>query len=126
MTAENERKEFEALKAAALAWCKKNDGGRLCVWLPAGGNPDTSYPIMAVNWDHGGTGELGTFYGPEFAPQMELICDVFNWALEQLAPSSQGFYGDRNYSDDSVASSQTGSSAWCGTLSTKRATGTGL
>lgn len=91
----------EALKDRALQWCKSNDGGRLCVWWPAGGGPDVgSRPIMAVSWDHGGTGELGTFLGPDMAPDMELICDVFNWALEQLNPSSRSFYGERSYSSD--------------------------
>jgi hypothetical protein len=82
----------------ALEWCKSNDGGRLCVWWPAGSTEkNPGYPIMAVSWDHGGTGELGTFYGPEMADDMELITDVFNWALEQLAPSTQSFYGERDY-----------------------------
>lgn len=91
-------KELDDLRAKALQWCKSNDGGRLCVWWPAGSTDENpGYPIMAINWDHGGTGELGTFYGPELEPQMQLICDVFNWALERLAPSTQSFYGGRDY-----------------------------
>ena len=89
----------EELKARTLEWCKANDGGRLCVWWPAGstGRGSDSQPIMAVNWDHGGNGELGVFYRNEDADAMDLICDVFNWAMEQLAPSEQDFYGSRTY-----------------------------
>ncbi|MBF6368409.1 hypothetical protein IU469_22185 [Nocardia puris] len=91
----------------ALAWAKANDGGRLCVWWPAGAKPrdpdDDSRPIMAINWDGGGTGELGAFYDKKDAEAMETICDIFNWALDQLAPSERGYYGDRTYEADKRA-----------------------
>jgi hypothetical protein len=94
-------RDRDELAARALAWCKAHDGGRLCVWWPAGSKPnDGCSPIMAVSWDGGGTGELGTFYDEEDADKMGLICDVFNWALEQLAPSTQSFYGERTYESD--------------------------
>jgi hypothetical protein len=48
-------------------------------------------------WDLGGTDELGVFYREEDAEKMELICDLANWALEQLAPSKQDYYGGRTY-----------------------------
>lgn len=86
------------LARRALEWAKEHDGGRLCVWWPAGSKPGGgSSPIMAVHWDNGGTGELGTFYNESDAPAMETICDIFNWALEQLAPSETNFYGTRTY-----------------------------
>jgi hypothetical protein len=86
------------LPTRVLAWCKRNDGGRLGVWWPAGSQPGSgSRPILAIMWDHGGTGELGTFYNEKDADKMDLICDVFNWAIEQLAPSEQSFYGERTY-----------------------------
>ena len=86
------------LKAQALAWRKRHDGGRLGVWWPAGGGPaEGSQPIMSILWDHGGTGELGVFYNTDDADVMEFICDVFNHALEQLAPSTRSFYGERTY-----------------------------
>jgi hypothetical protein len=52
---------------------------------------------MAVMWDGGGTGELGVFYDKAGADDMETICDIFNWALDQLVPSVRGYYGDRTY-----------------------------
>ncbi|MEV4127063.1 hypothetical protein [Nocardia sp. NPDC049707] len=89
------------LAARALAWAKSNDGGRLGVWWPCGSKTgDGSQPIMSVLWDHGGTGELGVFYDEESADDMEIICDIFNWALEELAPSERGFYGQRTYLAD--------------------------
>lgn len=85
----------------ALEWRKNNLGGNLCVWWPAGSTRgDGSSPIMAVRWDGGGTGELGTFYREENAAAMETICDIFNWALEQLAPSETDWYGTRTYVAD--------------------------
>lgn len=89
------------MAARALAWSKANDGGRLGVWWPAGSKPDDdSPPIMAIHWDGGGTGELGAFYDKRDAAAMETICDIFNWALDQLAPSERGYYGDRAYAAD--------------------------
>ena len=87
---------MDDLAARALEWRKRNDGGQLGVWWPAGSGSGGS-PIMAVMWDHGGTGELGTFYYEHDADKMDFICDVFNWAIEQLAPSEQSFYGERIY-----------------------------
>ena len=55
---------------------------------------------MAIMWDHGGTGELGVFYDEDDAEIMGLICDVFNWALEELAPSERSYYGSRTYKED--------------------------
>jgi hypothetical protein len=84
-----------------LEWRKHNDGGRLGVWWPAGSEPgDGCSPIMAIVWDHGGAGEMGTFYNGKDADKMAFICDVFNWAIEQLAPSEQSFYGERTYLDE--------------------------
>lgn len=89
------------LAAKALAWSKSHDGGRLCVWWPAGSKPeDKSQPIMAIGWDHGGTDELGVFYRYEDAEAMETIAQIFNWALQQLAPSAQNFWGTREYEAD--------------------------
>lgn len=89
------------LARRALAWAKGNDGGRLGVWWPAGSKPgDGSQPIMAIHWDGGGTGELGVFYDEKAAEAMQTICDIFNWALEQLAPSERNFYGTRTYETD--------------------------
>lgn len=86
------------LAKQALAWRKANGGGRLGVWWPCGSKPeDDSQPIMSVMWDGGGTGELGVFYSRDLAPQMQTICDIFNWALEQLAPSETNWYGTRTY-----------------------------
>lgn len=91
------------LARQALEWSNSNDGGRLCVWWPAGSKPgDDSQPIMAVSWDNGGIGELGSFYSREMAPDMQTICDIFNWALEQLAPSETNWYGTRTYLTDEV------------------------
>lgn len=90
--------EHEALARQALAWRQVHDGGRLGVWWPAGSIPGSgSQPIMSVMWDGGGTGELGVFYEERDAEAMETICDIFNWALEQLAPSETDFYGTRAY-----------------------------
>jgi hypothetical protein len=89
--------------ARALEWSKSNLGGRLCVWWPAGSQQgDDSHPILAVHWDGGGVGELGTFYRREDAETMQTICDIFNWALEELAPSDVGWYGERTYKADEV------------------------
>ena len=89
------------LKSEVLAWCKQNDGGRLCVHWPAGSRDgDGSQPILAIAWDNGGVDELGVFYDEKDAEKMELICDVFNSALEQLAPSEVGYYGTRSYLED--------------------------
>jgi hypothetical protein len=95
--------EREELARRALDWMKANDGGNLCVWWPAGSKPgDDSQPIMAVLWDAGGVGELGTFYSREDAKAMETICDIFNWALGELVPSAVGWYGQRTYKADEV------------------------
>ncbi|MFE2994176.1 hypothetical protein ACFXG4_04080 [Nocardia sp. NPDC059246] len=92
------------LAARALAWMKANDGGGLCVWWPAGSKPgdpnDDSRPIMAVNWDNGGVGELGVFYNKSNAAAMQTICDIFNWALGELVPSERGWYGERTYLEE--------------------------
>lgn len=89
------------LKAAALAWCRQNEGGRLCVHWPAGATPgDGSQPILAIAWDHGGIDELGVFYDEEDAERMEVICDIFNDALERLAPSTVDRYGTRIYAEE--------------------------
>lgn len=94
----------EDMKRRALEWSKRHDGGRLCVWWPAGSKPrdpnDDSRPILALNWDNGGVGELGTFYNKADAEAMHTICDIFNWALEQLAPSERTYYGGRIYTGE--------------------------
>jgi len=98
MTNPTETGHDPELARQALEWAKANDGGRLCVWWPAGSTPGSgSQPIMAVNWDNGGVGELGVFYNESDAPAMETICNIFNWALEQLAPSETSYYGERTY-----------------------------
>lgn len=88
----------------ARAWMKANDGGQLCVWWPAGSKPsdpeDNSRPIMALNWDQGGTGELGAFYDKSDAEAMQTIVDIFNWALNELVPTERGYYGDRTYLEE--------------------------
>lgn len=90
--------ERDELARKALEWCKRNDGGRLGVWWGCGSKRgDGSQPIMSVMWDHGGTGELGVFYREEDAEAMQMICDLANWALEQLAPSETDYYGTRTY-----------------------------
>jgi hypothetical protein len=90
-----------ALARQALQWRKSHLGGRLCVWWPAGSVPgDDSHPILAMHWDGGGVGELGTFYRREDAEAMQTICDIFNWALEELAPSETDWYGTRTYLSD--------------------------
>lgn len=95
------RRGDRELAPRVLEWCKRHDGGRLGVWWPAGSKSgDGCQPIMAVMWDGGGTGEIGVFYDEKDADKMELICDVFNWAIEQLAPSEQSFYGERTYLND--------------------------
>jgi hypothetical protein len=77
----------------ALAWCKSNDGGRI---FPKG---DTRQ--FNVSWDHGGYHEIGWVYeGKTAVADIELICDVFNWALDQLVPSTRSFYGERYYEAD--------------------------
>ena len=97
----------EDLKRRALEWSKNHDGGRLCVWWPAGAKPadpqDQSRPIMALNWDSGGVGELGSFYSKTDAEAMNTICDIFNWALDQLVPSQRNWYGTRTYLADEVS-----------------------
>ena len=91
------------LKARALDWRKRHDGGRLCVWWPAGSKPgDDSQPILAIAWDHGGTNELGAFYNAADADKMQLICDIFNAALEDLAPSERDWWGTRTYLEESA------------------------
>lgn len=88
----------EELRARVLAWCKKQDGGRLCVWWPAGSTPgDGSQPILAIQWDSGGLDEIGVFYDEANAETAQFICDVFNDALERLAPSEVDYYGTRTY-----------------------------
>lgn len=87
--------ERDELRAAALKWCKENDGGRLHA---KGGGANQ----LCVSWDHGGYHEIAGMYSQSGKAQqdLELICDVFNWALDQLAPSSQSFYGERTYEED--------------------------
>jgi hypothetical protein len=86
------------LAARVLEWRKQNDGGQLTVWWPTGSTEQNpGHPIMAVGCDHGGTIEYGAFYDAKDADKMALICDVFNWAIEQLVPSEQDFYGERTY-----------------------------
>src|SRR5881392_12008 len=98
MTDVTETDHDPELAQRALKWCKQNDGGRLGVWWPAGSEPDDdSQPIMSVMWDGGGTGELGVFYRRELADDMQMICDLANWAMEQLVPSETWFYGTRTY-----------------------------
>lgn len=88
----------EDLAARVLEWRKRNDGGQLTVWWPAGSTEDSpGRPIMAVGCDHGGTIEYGSFYDAKDADKMGLICEVFNWAMEQLVPSEQSFHGERTY-----------------------------
>lgn len=96
--------ERDELARKALEWRKNNDGGRLGVWWPSGSTPgDDSQPIMSVMWDGGGTGELGVFYSREDAAAMQTICDIFNWAIEQLVPSETDWYGTRTYHADQEA-----------------------
>lgn len=78
------------LKHRALKWCKRNDGGRI--------HPKGDTRQFNVSWDHGGYHEIGCMYdGKTAVEDIELICEVFNWALEQLNPSTQSFYGERSY-----------------------------
>ncbi|MCZ4506396.1 hypothetical protein O4273_26580 [Rhodococcus ruber] len=91
------------LASEALEWCKKNDGGRLCVWWPAGSTPgDGSQPILAIRWDGGGLDEIGVFYDEADSVKAQFICDVFNDALERLAPSDVDYFGTRAYRANGV------------------------
>lgn len=84
--------DLEDLTSRVLAWRKTNDGSYLHA------KPNNQF---CVNWDHGGYHEIGCMYDTKTAStDIDLICDVFNWALEQLTPSTQGFYGDRTYEAD--------------------------
>jgi len=38
-----------------------------------------------------------SFHHAKDADKVALICEVFNWAIEQLVPSEQSFYGERTY-----------------------------
>lgn len=82
------------ISARALAWCKANDGGRL----------HAKATQMCVSWDAGGYHEIADMYdsSAQAEADIELICDVFNWALEQLAPSTQNYYGTRTYAESPV------------------------
>lgn len=89
------------LKDRAKAWMKANDGGHLGVWWPAGSKPgDNSSPILAIMWDGGGTGEIGHFYDEKDAESAELICDLANWAMDQLVLTTRTYYGEREYQEN--------------------------
>lgn len=89
------------LAARTKAWMKDNDGGQFGVWWPAGSKPgDDSSPILAIMWDQGGTGEIASFYDEKDADAAELICDLANWAMEQLVPTTRTYYGGREYQED--------------------------
>lgn len=93
--------ETDDLKTRVLAWRKANDGGGLhAKWYPDH-DPEEIGPQVCVNWDHGGYHEIaGLYAGKRANTTAELICDVFNWALDQLTPSTQSFYGERTYEAD--------------------------
>lgn len=92
--------ELDNLKARVLAWREANDGGHLHPkWYPQH-NPDEIGPQLCVSWDHGGYHEIAGFYsGKSARDDVTMICEVFNWAVEQLTPSAQSFYGERTYDD---------------------------
>lgn len=84
------------LAVRAKGWMKGNDGGQFGVWWPG----DGSSPILAIMWDGGGTGEIGHFYDEKDSDAAELICDLANWAMEQLVPTTRTYYGEREYQED--------------------------
>ena len=89
------------IAARAKDWMKANDGGQFGVWWPAGSkHGDGSSPILAIMWDGGGTGEIGHFYDEKDSDAAELICDLANWAMEQLVPTTRTYYGEREYQED--------------------------
>lgn len=89
------------LAARAKGWMKSNDGGQFGVWWPAGSKPgDGSSPILAIMWDSGGEGEIGHFYDEKDSDAAELICDLANWAMEQLVPTTRTYFGEREYQED--------------------------
>jgi len=91
------------LAARAKKWMQENDGGQLGAWWPAGAKPGGgSQPILAVMWDHGGTDELGVFYEEKDIDKLELICDLANYAMQQLVPTEREYYGGRNYEPEVV------------------------
>lgn len=83
------------LARRALEWCKRNDGGRLYARERTG-----EQPMMVVLWDNGGEDELGYFHDESRGDDLELICDLANWAVEQLVPSETNYYGTRTYLAD--------------------------
>lgn len=87
MTAEPDRE----LAVRALEWCKRNDGGRLYATIP-----DNDQPGIVVLWDNGGEDTLGYLYEGN-ADTAELICDLANWAVDHLVPSTVTMFGTRTY-----------------------------
>lgn len=92
--------ETNELAARLLAWRKRNDGGHLHT-KANGHDPNEIGPQVCVSWDHGGYHEIGCMYaGSTSLEDAEMLCEVFNWAMEQLTPSTQGWYGTREYEAD--------------------------
>ncbi|WP_330253092.1 hypothetical protein OG874_00305 [Nocardia sp. NBC_00565] len=87
-------KNTAELARKALEWCERNDGGRMYA-----DDRDEDHPQMVILWDNGGQDELGHFDG-DHIEDLELICDLVNWAVEQLVPS-ETHYGTRTYAADS-------------------------
>jgi len=79
------------LARKALEWCKRNDGGRLYAKRRGG---DAALTIV---WDNGGDDEFASVYEGFQDDDPELICELVNWALEQLVPSETNYYGTRTY-----------------------------
>lgn len=87
------------LATRLLAWRKRNDGGHL--HTKSRHDPTEIGPQLCVSWDHGGYHEIaGMYAGKTALDDAEMICEVFNWALDQLTPSSQSYYGERTYEAD--------------------------
>lgn len=91
--------QTDELRERVLAYQKRADGGRLFM-KGSTLDPEDYGPQLAVNWDNGGYHEIGCFYAGKGAREDgELLCDVFNWALDVLTPSTVGWYGERTYDD---------------------------
>lgn len=88
--------ERDELARKALEWCKRNDGGRL--FAKTHGD-DTDLTIV---WDNGGDDEFANVYDGFQEDDGELICDLVNYALDQLVPSETNYYGTRTYLADEV------------------------
>lgn len=90
---------IDDLATRVLKWRKRNLGGVL--HTKTNHDPEQLGPQLCVSWDHGGYAEIASMYsGKSAAEDAEMICEVFNWALEQLAPSTQNWYGTREYEAD--------------------------